>query len=250
MTWSYPCSWTFTLAQWPILTQLHWLADIYMLLYPSEGSLGSTWEENKNKTHPSIEKVLWTNTRASRAQLFQEDRDPESTFSLFSSVANTRLNRDGLEQQHFHWFCVHPGFSLHFQNSRFLEQQHFHCFSVDPGFSLHSENSRFLGQWPKTELSSRSKTITYNWKPSFVWLEETLQDLPTGTHFLFCWSYQPSPTVQDVRDFLLLHPMYCIHAWAFSQGPRDGYLRRKCWMQHDLLTVIFYPGFSLPQLSN
>lgn len=164
-------------------------------------------------------------------KLFQEDRDQESTFSLFSSVANTWLNRDGLEQQHFHWFCAHPSFSVHFENSRFLEQQHFHSFSVDPGFSLHFENSWFLEQ-PKSEFPSRSKTTTYHWKPSFVWLEETLQDLSTGTNFLFYCSFKPSPIIQDVREFLLLHPVYCIHAWAFSKGPGDGYLSRKSWMQH------------------
>lgn len=170
---------------------------------PFWGFIRKLTRENKLQLKHTLhwKRGLWTNTRASQVKLFQEDRDPESIFLLFSSVANTWLKRDGLEQQYFHWFCVHPGFSIPFESSRFLEQQHFPSFSVHLGFSLHFENSRFLEQQPKSEFSSRAKTTTYNWKPPFVWLEETLQDLSTGTHFLFYCSYEPSPQSKMPESF-------------------------------------------------
>lgn len=104
-----------------------WLANIYLPLYCTEDSLASAGEENKTshqlQEKPTLhwERGLWTSTSVSDRKFLQEDRDPESTYSLFSSVANTWLNRDGLEQLHFHWFSVHPGFSIHIENERFLE---------------------------------------------------------------------------------------------------------------------------------
>lgn len=88
MTCSSPWSWTFTLTQWPPLSPSH--TGEHTLIYPWS-LLSILWEAQGKRTSHQLqlkhtlpwERGLWTNTRASQAKFFQEDRDPRSTF-LFS----------------------------------------------------------------------------------------------------------------------------------------------------------------------
>lgn len=99
-----------------------WLVNIYLPLVNTEDSSASAGQEN-NISHQSQEqhtlhweKGLWTSIAQEN---FAGGQTPR--VHIFSSVANTWLNRDGLEQLHFHWVSVHLDFSIHFENERFLE---------------------------------------------------------------------------------------------------------------------------------
>lgn len=75
------------------------LTDFDLPLYHAEDSLASTGEENKHsdrlqeKHTLHCERELWTSTSVFHGKFLQEDRDPASAFSFFSSAANTWLSK-------------------------------------------------------------------------------------------------------------------------------------------------------------